>query len=940
MHRTVTVLAVTPNTATAESPFATLTRLARAVTSTLDLAEALDRVAHAATDLLVDSAAAIWVVENHWLKLRADAGYRGSRPSEQKAVLAFGEGLSGHVALTRECLVVADVFADPRTVNIEWLRSEGCLSAVVVPLLLREQLVGVLTLFARHRHRFTPDELEILTAFGTQAAIAIQNAQLFTETDRRRRTAEAVGEVGRLVSRSLDLEEVGQRIADSIRSLLGARASALYRLDPASGDAVAVTISGDAGATFAQPIVFPRGTGVTGLAVRERRPVVTANLLTDPRVTLTPNIRASLEPAPYRAVLAVPLTVQDRVIGALGVGDRAGRIFDQEDIRLAELFADQAAIALENARLFAEQARLLRTVSHREARIEALLDVSRELARIQPLDSLLTTIAATCGQLLGADSVGIRLVEGDELVVGGTWGDARAVMQAPRLKLGESVSGTVARTGEPLVVSDPGDDPRLIPAHREAMSRLGYTALLVVPIRLGEWVMGVLSVHTRRAGRFSPEDLAIVTAFAAQVAVAIENSRLYAEKERAYQDLAQTQTQLVQAQKIQAVGQLAGGIAHDFNNLITVIAGRTDLLLRRLRAEDPLRRDIDVISQTADRAANLTRQLLAFSRKQVLEPRVVDLNAVVTDLTPMLQRLIGENIALVTALDPGLGHVTADARQFEQVIMNLAINARDAMPNGGQLTLETANIDLDATYARQHPGVSPGPHVMLAVSDTGVGMDAETQARLFEPFFTTKGPGKGTGLGLSTVYGIVKQSGGNIWVYSEVGRGTTFKIYLPRVDRPVDHAGPVTPVKGPSQGSETILLVEDETAVRELARDVLAAQGYTVLEAAHGPEAILISERHTGLIHLLLTDVVMPQMSGRVLAERLRSTRPEMQVLYMSGYTENAVVRHGVLDPGTAFLQKPFTPAGLAAAVREVLDQTVSPPALPAKRQDGPSRAG
>jgi CheY-like chemotaxis protein len=299
---------------------------------------------------------------------------------------------------------------------------------------------------------------------------------------------------------------------------------------------------------------------------------------------------------------------------------------------------------------------------------------------------------------------------------------------------------------------------------------------------------------------------------------------------------------------------------------------------------------------------------------------VLDLNAVVSNMGEMLRRLIGEDIALVTVLGPGLGRVKADPGQVEQVIMNLAINARDAMPHGGRLTLETANVELGADYARQHVDTCPGPHVMLALSDTGVGMDAATQARIFEPFFTTKGPGKGTGLGLAMVYGIVKQSGGSLWVYSEPGQGTTFKFYLPLVDEPVAPAHRDDAPAQPLRGLETILLVEDEEAVRDLARDVFTARGYTVLEARQGSEALRICERHAGPIHLMLTDVVMPEMSGRELADRLAVLRPGMKVLYMSGYTDNAVVHHGILDPGTIFLQKPFSPAVLAKKVREVLD--------------------
>jgi two-component system, cell cycle sensor histidine kinase and response regulator CckA len=376
--------------------------------------------------------------------------------------------------------------------------------------------------------------------------------------------------------------------------------------------------------------------------------------------------------------------------------------------------------------------------------------------------------------------------------------------------------------------------------------------------------------------------------------------------------------ELRQAQKMEAIGRLAGGVAHDFNNLLTVILGRTALLSAHLPPEDRLRRNVDLIEHAGLRAAALTRQLLAFSRKQVLEPRVLDVPALLTALEPMLRRLIGEDIELVTASVPPVGRVKVDPGQLEQAVLNLVVNARDAMPRGGRLRVETTNVEMDAHYAALHPGAAPGPYVMLAVSDTGVGMDAATQARIFEPFFTTKGE-HGTGLGLATVYGIVKQAGGTVRVYSEPGHGATFKIFLPRVAEmpaPLD-AGADTP---PSPGTETILLVEDEEALLHLTRETLANLGYTIVEARHGAEALLVAAEYTDPIHLLLTDVIMPQVSGRELAERLAATRPGLRVLYMSGYTAGAIEQHGVLEAGTFFLQKPFTPAQLGRKVREVLD--------------------
>jgi PAS domain S-box-containing protein len=390
----------------------------------------------------------------------------------------------------------------------------------------------------------------------------------------------------------------------------------------------------------------------------------------------------------------------------------------------------------------------------------------------------------------------------------------------------------------------------------------------------------------------------------------------------------QLEEQLRQAQKMEAIGRLAGGVAHDFNNLLTIIAGYGQILLDRLGPDDHLRGHVREIEKAANRAASLTRQLLAFGRRQMLSLQVLDLNAVVANMDRMLRRLIGEDIDLVTVCGEGLGRVKADLGQLEQVILNLALNARDAMPRGGKLTLETANAVLDETYARTHMDVTPGHYVMLAVSDSGCGMDAETKAHIFEPFFTTKEQGKGTGLGLATVYGIVKQSGGCIWVYSEPGRSTTFKIYLPRVDGDTEEA--VEREKEPTvtvQGSETILLVEDEAEVRSLVRGVLESKGYTVLEARDGALALQIAEQHQGPIHLLLTDAVMPEMSGRELAEHLETVHRETKVLYMSGYTDNAIVHHGALEPGTAFLQKPFAPDALARKVREVLDGARQQPA-------------
>ena len=392
------------------------------------------------------------------------------------------------------------------------------------------------------------------------------------------------------------------------------------------------------------------------------------------------------------------------------------------------------------------------------------------------------------------------------------------------------------------------------------------------------------------------------------------------ERRRAEEVLRKSEEQLRQWQKVEAIGRLAGGVAHDFNNLLMTIKGCSELLLGEIDERDPRREEVEEIRKAAERATSLTRQLLAFGRRQVLQPQVLNLNDIVENMNKMLCRLIGEDIQLLTILGPDLWPVKVDPGQIEQVLMNLAVNGRDAMPRGGKLTIETANKELDEDYARRHVAVKPGPYVLLAVSDNGCGMDKETQSHLFEPFFTTKEQGKGTGLGLSTVYGIIKQSGGNIWAYSELRQGTSFKIYLPTVEEEVETYKTAALPPPPPGGTETILLVEDEGAVRTMISKVLQSGGYTVLEAQHGVEALRVCKKHKGPIHLMISDVIMPQMSGRELAGRLALRLPEMRVLYISGYPDNAIIHHGVLETGTAFLQKPFTLNALEYKVREVLD--------------------
>jgi two-component system cell cycle sensor histidine kinase/response regulator CckA len=476
---------------------------------------------------------------------------------------------------------------------------------------------------------------------------------------------------------------------------------------------------------------------------------------------------------------------------------------------------------------------------------------------------------------------------------------------------GAGLPGRVWNDSKAVWIADVVEDPNF--PRSITAAKVGLHSACAFPIRFHSETVGVVEFLSRSIREPDPDVLAMMVTIGSQIGQ-------FLGRKRVEDALRESEEQLRQSQKLEAIGQLAGGVAHDFNNLLTAINGYSSLALRRLGEDHPVSAYLVEIKGAGDRAANLTRQLLAFGRKQLLQPLAINLNDIVGDMIKLLKRLIGEDVQLITKPSANLKQIKADPGQLEQVLVNLVVNARDAMPRGGTVTIETANIKLDGAYASTHVGVIPGDYVMLAISDTGTGIDHDTQSRIFEPFFTTKEKGKGTGLGLSTVYGIIRQSGGNIWVYSELGKGTTFKVYLPQVEEDVTEREDPKDYAVMQRGSETVLLVEDEDMVRRLASALLAESGYVVLEANGGEQAISLCKEHKEPIDLLITDVVMPKISGKEVAEQLQRIHPETKVLFMSGYTDEAIVHHGIVDSNIAFIQKPFSERALAQKIREVLE--------------------
>jgi len=842
-----------------------LTELGGAIASSLEVQKILSLVVDRACALLGTQRSAVALVnaERPGTATLFVASRGMSRAFPAMRPLHPRDGTTPTAIAERRPVWSADLLNDPAFDLTPSTRAaveaEGYRAVLSVPLLVGERVLGALVTYRDDVGPFSLRQVELMQAFAHQAALALENSRLYEESERRRRESEVFAGVAQAITSSLDLDTVLRRITDSAKELVG---SDLAMIGFREGDSEAVTVRHRVGSRYTADRTFAiePGKGFGGQALLTGRPLRTDDYTNDPTVGKE-YLNATVKDGSVSAMV-VPIKSEGRVVGLLYVANRSQRPFSDRDEATLLRLADEAAVAIRNAQLFASE-------RESERRYRTLVESSIQGIHIHR-DWITLFVNPAFARMLGYDST--SELEGL---------DTRRWLAPQELSRLENDRAARLR-GE------------AIPSQYELQAIRRDGSLIWVDIQVAEILW--------------------------EGEPAVQSTVLdISERKRAEQALRQSEAQLRQVQKMEAVGQLAGGVAHDFNNLLTVITGRTELLLLRLTADDPHRRDVELVRKTADRAASLTQQLLAFSRKQMLQPRVLDLNGVVAGMAQMLKPLIGETIELDSSLDPTLGRVKADPTQIEQIILNLAVNARDAMPHGGRLTIETGNVDLDHAFVETHPGASAGPHAMLSVRDTGIGMSPEVQAHLFEPFFTTKGVGKGTGLGLATVYGIVKQHGGYIRIESAAGAGTVVRIYLARV-APVPEAVPDPAADAPAAaGSGTVLVVEDESELRELATEVLGIAGYSVLSAGGPSAALEIARRHAGPIHLLLTDVVMPEMSGRDLADRLVQSRPGLKILYMSGYTDDAIVHHGLLDPGTVLLQKPFTPDRLTRMVGDLL---------------------
>jgi PAS domain S-box-containing protein len=852
-----------------------------------------------------------------------------------------GQGTQSIAIRSGQSLLLADYLQQRRTSQISYHVTQAGVSAdeppegedvtrsaIIVPLKSEGRVIGAVQVFSYRLNDFDQDDLSFLEALSPQIAAAMTHSLLYRQAQREiderqraeqvltRRTSQLalLNEVGSQVAATLDLDEVLSRAAHLIHERFGFHHVGLFTRAEGEDRLVMRAKAGKFAHVFPKNHSTALGQGIVGWVGQHGETLLANDVTTEPRYRNPAPGRL-----PTRSELSVPIRIGDEVVGVLDLQSPNLNAFDPTDVAAKETLAGQLAVAIHNARLYSQAAQ----------RNRELTLLNRVMAATATGDKVESILEVVCRELALAFDVPqaaatlFNEARTEAVVVAEYLAPGRPPALGARIPVvGNPASQHLLTNKTPLVIDDAQTDPRqaLIRDSSTELAKVlvrqrGTVSLLLLPLIVDGDTVGSLGVDAIQPRVFSTEEINLAWRVAEQVSGVLARARLREERR-------QLRDQFHQAQKMEAVGRLAGGVAHDFNNLLTVIHLSTRLMEKKLSSESPLWQHVQRIQDAGQRAAGLTKQLLAFSRREIVEPKVLDLNHVLDELNKMLWRLIGEDIELVTHLADGLWPIRIDPTQIEQVVVNLAVNARDAMPTGGRLTIETANAVLDAAYAAYRLEVEAGEYVLLAISDNGVGMNDEVKAHLFEPFFTTKERGRGTGLGLATVFGIVKQNKGHIAVYSEPGQGTTFKIYLPRLEAGA-HAAPEQPAERAAplpRGSETVMLVEDETQVREMVKDALVAQGYRVLTAQDGVEALQVIEEYGEPVHLLITDVVMPRLGGRALADQLRPRHPTMRVLFTSGYTDDAIVQHGVLEEGIHFLSKPFELEALARKVREVLD--------------------